>query len=173
SLVLVCERHGSEGKHLLALGAHGRDVPLVASGGGNKLEAELTGGGVDHDHGVPAVVAGDPGDERARLRRADPDCLVLIAVALIADEDVVAAIDQGHARLIADADVFRPETFLEGFGTDGSVVVSSLVVLESLKAECDVEIAGADIGECTGSARRVAVASQVEPESVGPEGGVI
>src|SRR5262249_60295420 len=103
--VLVWERQGSEGRHLLALGAHGCDVPLVASGGGYKLEAELAGGGVDHDHGVPAVVGGDPGDERARLCRADADGLRLVTRALVADVDVVVAACQASAGVEADSNV--------------------------------------------------------------------
>src|SRR5262249_26469865 len=155
SLVLVCERHGSEGKHLLALGAHGRDVPLVASGGGYKLEAALAGGGVDHDHGVPAVIAGDPSDERARLGCANPYRLVFVAYSLVPDVDVVVAVRQRDPGLIPDADVLVAGALQEGVTTNGGITHTRSGGRERVDAGGGVLIAGVVGGQGGGAGGRV------------------
>src|SRR5262249_38994686 len=139
---------------------HRLNVALVASRGCH--DAELPGGGIDHDLSIAHGCRLDPSNERACLRGADADSLRLVACALVADIDIVVAVGERHPGLRSDANVLGAEALLERLGTDRGVVVPGLVVLKGLKAERDVEIASADVGECTGSTGGVVVAGRVE-----------
>ena len=113
-VVAIREGDRTEIEHLLAARSHWCDVPLVASrreGPGS----ELPRADVDfHRQGVRDGYADDASasHERLCLCRADPNRLRLVAVARVADVDIVAAVRQRHPGLVPDADVLRARALL-------------------------------------------------------------
>src|SRR5262249_62017534 len=111
-------------------------------------------------------------DEGRCWRGADANGLEFVAIALIADVDVVAAVDQRHACLKPDTDVLGARAPLEGLESDGGVVVAGGVAFEREAADCCVVVTGGVGGDRARAAGGVAGAGGVGPRGGGAAGGV-
>jgi hypothetical protein len=70
------------------------------------------------------------------------DRLRLVTDPLVADEDVVVAVRQGHPGLIPDGDVLA-QALLEGLGADGGVVAAGDVAFQRRRPARRIVVAGA------------------------------
>src|SRR5262249_35634869 len=113
-----------------------------------------------------------------RLRRPDTNRLRFVPSALVADVDVVVAINQAYAGLVANPDVLGAGTFLESLGAHGRVVVPIGIRQERLVTGGGSEGGGDVLEEGAGACGGVVVTGGVAGEGrdaargVGVAGGV-